>query len=117
MKLKTLKPRLKEVPARLRTLRGGWRGEKTTAQRGYGGRWQRERLVFLRANPLCVYCAQEGRVTAASVVDHRIPHQGDERLFWDRSNWQPLCAPCHDSVKKREEARGGVGDMARDRFS
>ena len=26
-------------------------------------------------------------------------------LFWDRDNWQPLCAPCHDSHKKRMESK------------
>ena len=30
------------------------------------------------------------------VIDHIIPHRGDPILFWDRSNWQPLCKDCHD---------------------
>lgn len=21
---------------------------------------------------------------------------GDSKLFWDRTNWQSLCKPCHD---------------------
>jgi hypothetical protein len=25
------------------------------------------------------------------------------RLFWSRSNWQPLCAICHNRWKQREE--------------
>ncbi len=37
------------------------------------------------------------------MVDHKIPHKGDQKLFWDRDNWQPLCKACHDSVKRREE--------------
>ncbi|WP_274631209.1 HNH endonuclease [Arvimicrobium flavum] len=37
------------------------------------------------------------------VVDHIFPHRGDEALFWDRSNWQPLCHDDHDIVKQREE--------------
>jgi 5-methylcytosine-specific restriction endonuclease McrA len=36
-------------------------------------------------------------------VDHIIPHRGDKRLFWHRANWQPLCAPCHNSIKQRQE--------------
>jgi len=56
-------------------------------------------------HPLCVYCEREGRVSAGCIVDHIIPHRGDMVLFWDRSNWQSLCKPCHDIVKKREEAR------------
>ncbi len=27
-------------------------------------------------------------------------------LFWGSKNWQPLCKPCHDSIKAREESRG-----------
>ena len=74
---------------------------RKTAERGYGGRWQRERLQFLRTNPLCVMCEGEGRITAAQVVDHRTPHKGDEALMWDWNNWQPLCGPHHNSDKQR----------------
>ena len=48
-------------------------------------------------------CQREGRVTAATVVDHKIPHKGDQRLFWDPANWQSLCKPHHDRDKQREE--------------
>ncbi|MGM9590559.1 MAG: HNH endonuclease signature motif containing protein, partial [Faecousia sp.] len=37
-----------------------------------------------------------GRLTPATVVDHIIPHRGDRKLFWDESNWQPLCKDCHN---------------------
>lgn len=82
----------------------------SSAQRGYGGRWQRARLAFLsRAeNALCRMCEAEGRTTAAEVVDHIVPHRGDPVLFWDRSNWQPLCAHHHNSTKKAEEMSGRV---------
>ena len=62
----------------------------------YGSKWDRERLIFLRAHPLCVMCQEQGRVTAATVVDHIIPHRGDMSLFWDERNWQSLCERCHD---------------------
>lgn len=77
-------------------------------QRGYDGRWDKARLVFLAEHPLCAMCMREGRITAAAVVDHIIPHRGDQALFWDRSNWQPLCKAHHDGAKQREEARGYV---------
>jgi len=81
-----------------------WRDDKrTAAQRGYGSRWRKARETYLRRNPLCVYCQKEGRIEVATVVDHKIPHKGDQKLFWDRDNWQPLCKACHDSVKRREE--------------
>jgi 5-methylcytosine-specific restriction endonuclease McrA len=81
---------------------------KTSAQRGYGSRWQRYRDGFLRKNPLCEECTRIGRLTVASVVDHVKPHRGDQALFWDSSNHQALCKHCHDSFKKRLEASGKV---------
>lgn len=72
-------------------------------QRGYTSRWEKARLVFLRANPLCAMCDQEGRVGVATVVDHKIPHKGDQALFWDQSNWQPLCQGHHNRDKRSAE--------------
>jgi len=43
-----------------------------------------------------VECERKGHVIPATVVDHIIPHRGDETLFWDESNWQALCKKCHD---------------------
>ena len=81
-----------------------WRKDKKTAERGYGWRWQKARLAYLRCHPLCVMCEAQGEVTLAQVVDHRTPHKGDETLFWDESNWQSLCKRHHDSDKKLLEA-------------
>ena len=85
---------------------GSWRTSgQTAAQRGYGYKWQKAREQFLRENPLCVMCEAEGLVVVATVVDHKVPHRGDQKLFWRRSNWQPLCATHHSRDKQREEAR------------
>src|SRR3546814_2674479 len=72
-------------------------------ERGYTRTWEKARLVHLREHPLCAMCARDGRTTAATVVDHVVPHRGDDRLFWDRTNWQSLCKPHHDGEKRREE--------------
>ena len=79
---------------------------KTATERGYGHRWHEARNRFLQANPLCVMCKRLGRVTAASVVDHIIPHKGNLVLFWDEGNWQSLCRRHHNSDKKIVESRG-----------
>ena len=71
-------------------LRGG------ASQRGYDTKWRRARKAYLRKDPLCIICREEGRLTPATVVDHIIPHRGDPGLFWDENNWQPLCKDCHD---------------------
>ena len=74
----------------------------------YNYRWQKARATFLKRNPLCVFCKEQGKITTATVVDHITPHKGDSSLFWDRDNWQPLCKLHHDSAKKKEEERGSV---------
>ncbi|QDD91927.1 HNH endonuclease [Pseudomonas oryzihabitans] len=104
-KLTTLKPRLGTQSARVAVMQpGSWRTDKqTSAQRGYGYKWQKARERHLAGHPLCVYCQRQGLVTAATVVDHVVPHRGDMALFWDSSNWQSLCASCHSSVKQAEE--------------
>lgn len=72
--------------------------------------------------PLVRHVPEQGRVTAATVVDHIIPHKlkealrsGDsqeiakaQKLFWSRKNWQGLCKQHHDSTKQRMEKRGTV---------
>jgi len=82
----------------------------SAASRGYDRRWQAARRVFLSRpeNALCRPCQQKNppQVTAATVVDHIKAHKGDQVLFWDESNWQPSCAPCHD-------ARVDEGDFGR----
>lgn len=88
-----------------------WREGKTTAERGYGGKWQRARLGHLAHFPLCWYCQQEGRVTAATVVDHSVPHRGDMTIFWDTGLWRSSCPPCHSAKTAREE--GGIGAARR----
>lgn len=105
-RLHTVPPRVKQVPDRLTTVpAGSWRGGKTSSTaRGYGYRWQKARQQHLQQHPLCVMCEAQGRVEAATVVDHITPHRGDERLFWDQTNWQSLCKPHHDGEKQRQEA-------------
>jgi 5-methylcytosine-specific restriction protein A len=78
------------------------RERPSAARRGYGRPWRRARAAFLAQHPLCVACRAQGRVVAASVVDHVVPHRGDQRLFWDTGNWAPSCKPCHDAKTARE---------------
>lgn len=78
----------------------------SSTQRGYDARWRKARAVFLAANPLCKMCGDEGRIEAATVVDHIVPHRGDQALFWDIGNWQPLCSFCHNRHKHSQEMRG-----------
>lgn len=76
--------------------------------RGYTTKWDKTAKRFLQEHPLCVECAREGRTREADLVDHIIPAKGDQRLFWDKSNWQTLCAH-HHSVKTNSQD-GGFGN-------
>jgi len=84
-----------------------WRSDKrTSSDRGYGYAWQQARARYLESHPLCVMCEAEGRVTLAGVVDHIIPHKGDQTLFWDsEKNWQSLCLKHHNVDKAEQEGR------------
>lgn len=68
--------------------------------RGYTAEWTRESKAFLTVYASCRRCGRQ-----ADLVDHITPHKGDQRLFWDRRNWQPLCTPCHSGAKQSEERR------------
>lgn len=70
-------------------------------------RWKKLRKQFLQEHPLCVECKFKGAIKAAIVVDHIEAHKGDEGLFWNQSNWQPLCKECHDRKTAKEDGRFG----------
>lgn len=88
---------------------------ESSAKRGYGRKWREARQVFLIANPLCAEHWSRREVVEATVVDHIIPHKGNLKLFWNRRNWQALCATCHSIKTVREDGGFGneVGSWAR----
>jgi len=116
----TIRGRLTRMPSRPPVHRPPGQGDRKTEQRRYDrdrdkqdwrtwyktAAWQRRRADQLAAEPLCAICKKAGRITAASVADHPIPHRGDYDLFW-RQKLQSLCdqAPwrCHSSEKQRQE--------------
>lgn len=67
-------------------------------------RWQALRLtIFLRDLFTCKKCGHIEGNTSLLVCDHKVPHRGDEHLFWDPENLQTLCKGCHDNEKRKEE--------------
>lgn len=78
---------------------GGGRRRGTAHERGYTAAWQKEAKEFLRQHDFI--CAECGGI--ATVVDHIVPHRGDEKLFWDPTNLQPLCVKCHNEKTARGE--------------
>jgi len=89
------------------------RGSST--ERGYDGRWRAYSQRFRAEFPLCgmrppeapatsdSVCRLEGRVTAATLVDHIVPIAGGgDPRFYDASNHQALCDTCHNRKRERE---------------
>lgn len=89
--------------------------------RGYGYKWQQASKEFLKQNPFCVCddCKYDpDNALASNVVDHKIDHKLFEakltgnkeqinkaqKIFWSRSNWQPMNKACHD--KKTRQTNG-----------
>ena len=87
--------------------RGYDQHRESASKRGYNRRWQIVSKAYLANHPFCVRCLERGVHTHAIVVDHIVPHKGNQSLFWDKSNWQPLCKQCHD--KKTATEDGGFG--------
>jgi 5-methylcytosine-specific restriction endonuclease McrA len=75
------------------------------------------RAQQLSKEPLCRMCLAQGRVTAATVADHIIPHNGNEDLFWN-GELQSLCDAdpwrCHSSRKQRIEKVGYLTEVGAD---
>ena len=71
-------------------------------------RWQRLRKAHLSKHPYCQCPHHKNKRIEGNVVDHKIPHKGDTKLFWDKDNLQTLTKQCHDKFKQSEE-RGGRG--------
>ena len=77
----------------------------TATERGYTSRWARVAAEYRRQHPYCVMCDKQGIVSPAECVDHVVPHQGNDKLFWDESNWQSLCWACHNNKTANERRR------------
>lgn len=69
-------------------------------------RWQHLRARQLAIEPLCRYCAELGRTTAATEVDHTIPVAQRRDLAFDPDNLASICKPCHSGMKQRWEKSG-----------
>lgn len=117
-KLKTLPSRLGKLPPPIGYLDSSAR--TSDANRAFFAPWRKwynttlwraTRLrIFARDGFACQHtgCGFMTADTSKLVCDHRQPHRGDERLFWDEANLATLCRPHHDRDKQREE-RAGAG--------
>ena len=73
-------------------------------KRGYDWTWRALSKQVRMEEPLCRHCLRDGRVTAATLVDHIVPLSLSPELRLDRGNLQALCASCH-ARKTQAEAK------------
>lgn len=85
----------------------------SAASRGYDSRWRKVRKQVLTEEPLCMCELHQGKRDApvSVVVDHIIPHCGNEELFFRRSNLRGIAKACHD--RKTARSDGGFGNPRR----
>lgn len=63
--------------------------------------WRKFRKQYLEANPLCVECEKQDRITEAKVLDHiKQVRAGGDPFAVD--NVQGLCSSCHNRKSGRE---------------
>lgn len=104
-RFQALAPRFAAAPVTAGTGFTRTDGRSSTA-RGYGQDWRAVRLQVLEAEPLCRMCAKEGRVRAATDVDHIEAFSGlNDPLRLARSNLRPLCRP-HHMARTARQANG-----------
>jgi 5-methylcytosine-specific restriction protein A len=87
--------------------RRAYDAKRGSPSRVYGWRWQKLRAAYLARHPLC----ECGCGYAATVVDHRKPHLGDDRLMYAWDNLQAMTKACHD--RKTASVDGGFGNPTR----
>jgi len=81
-------------------------------------RWQKLRMsIIARDAAVCQMCrclTTTGRHDPRSAeVDHKLPHKGDAKLFFDPENVWTLCKRCHATDKQAIE-RGGAAKLRRE---
>ena len=79
----------------------------SASARGYtSARWRKLRAMKLAESPVCETCSLMGRTTAATEVDHIVPHNGpSDPLFIEWGNLSSKCKSCHS--RKTATADGG----------
>lgn len=113
-KLTTLKPRLKPMAPKLKTARAvrDTRYSPDAKVRSWykSKRWQDLRMAVLTRD---LYTCQHTGVLLigganepnSPIVHHKVPHRGDERLFWDIRNLEAVSKAWHDSEAQALERR------------
>ena len=113
--IRTLKPRLSPMAPRLkstREIRDTRYSPDARVRRWYKSkRWQELReQVLVRDLYTCQHTGVllTGKAPApdSPIVHHKVPHRGDEQLFWDINNLECVSKEYHDPEAQRMEKSG-----------
>lgn len=114
-RLQSLKPGVRSLPSTIAYApkdereRDRFRGKQHWRKWYSTARWRKLRWsVLVRDRFTCQRCGRLEGDTSQLVANHKRPHRGDERLFWDEGNIETACKPCHDGPIQSEE-RSGAG--------
>lgn len=73
-------------------------------------RWKEVRKAYYEAHPLCERCLQEGRITPAHDIHHRLSpfkrgltEEEKYRRAFSESNLMALCVDCHIKEHHKDE--------------
>ena len=66
-------------------------------------RWTRLSRMYRDNHPLCAECARNGRIVAATCVDHIVPYPICADFFFDESNLQALCDKCNHEKGQKDK--------------
>lgn len=85
-------------PKQFKPNSGEWKSDRRFNGRAaidnmYDDTWRKYALKFLEINKNCYSCGEKSQV-----VDHLLPHKGDQKLFEQTDNHLPLCHRCHNTV-------------------
>lgn len=71
--------------------------------------WQRLRRLKLSEAPLCETCEDQGKITPALDVDHRVAIKAGGPAFPEIDGLRSLCHSCHSIKTNALDRRGGKG--------
>jgi 5-methylcytosine-specific restriction protein A len=106
--LAALKPKLGVTPGDKRSAEIE-RNARNTARAWYGTKaWAELRLaVFVRDGFVCQrtgqLCVGKHPAPTSPVANHKRPHRGDPKLFWDIDNIETVTKQVHDGLIQSEE--------------
>ena len=66
----------------------------------YGSSWRKIRNAFMKANPLCEICLEEGILTPSTQAHHKRKVADGGTNDWE--NLQALCGSCHSRLHAKE---------------